>query len=107
LATAKLFSPGYLLIAGSGFRHLESSDSDEGDRDGDDLYRDLDDDNEDLEAGGLHSRNWRMNMGGDDRLETLADAPHEHAEASGSHSPDDENYEPLTRSALMRRSGTV
>jgi hypothetical protein len=107
LATAKLFSPGYLLIAGSGFRHLETSDSDEDERDGDDLYRDLDDDNEDLEAGRGNAWSQRMNAQGDDLLEIPADAPHEHGEASGSHSPDDENYEPLTRSALMKRSGTV
>ena len=109
LATTKLFSPGYLLIAGSGFRHFEGSDSGDEDTkedgdDNDDDYNDaLDDDNEDLENGRRGG-----GLGGEDALlETLAETHDKRGEASGSHSPDDGDYEPMTRSAVMRRSGTV
>ncbi|KAK9894980.1 DUF803-domain-containing protein [Cystobasidium minutum MCA 4210] len=101
IATSKLFSPGYILIAGSGFGNL----SDHGSEDG---HPEEDEENLDLEAGsrrfnnasGSSSQTLRPELS--DELRNSATGNEDSLEIE-----DGGDYEPMTRSAQMRRSGTV
>lgn len=105
LATSKLFSPGYLLIAGSGFGNIVNDDTE-------DLV-DLDETNEDLESGlrgassasgSSSSSAHNIQRGGQ---ETLMDDEGENTRRRQQTQDEDDDCEPMTRSAVMRRSGTV
>lgn len=106
LAPSKLFSPGYLLIAGSGFRDFGWDDGDDENRHGN-----L---NEDLEAGLTHEDSASGSSEGSTEdvqrggLETLLDAEAVGAERGREFIGDEnEEQDQMTQSALMRRSGTI
>lgn len=108
LATSKLFSPGYILIAGSGLGHLSSNSSD-------DDQTVEDEDNTDLESGrsrtssGSQNSTETIQRGGQETLMETATTDREatHTGYNMNEPEGDEDYEPMTRSTLMRRSGTV
>lgn len=106
LATSKLFSPGYLLIAGSGFGDISRDDSDE--------EHSSREPSEDLEVGLTREGSGSSSSSGSANIqrgghETLLDPRTSKGENANldSTQDEDEDYEPMTRSAVMRRSGTV
>lgn len=113
LATSKLFSPGYILIAGSGFGNLSDHSSEDG-------HAEDDEDGElDLESGLRRDSNGSGSSSSDSLKRDGQNTPrrsmtgnsHDQGTSSNTQNNDDddndEDYEPMTRSALMRRSGTV
>lgn len=104
LATSKLFSPGYLLIAGSGFGDISRDDSDD-----DHSNRET---SEDLEAGLTRESSGDSSTRGSEEArlggnENVFDAGSAEGGIGNRATGQDDDYEPMTRSALMRRSGTV